>query len=168
MSQHYARHIHSTSRGTVCPATSCLISLPAKQTHAGQGKFPGVTRAHNLHRPAALAADRLRAHTCQQRCTKLTKLLLCCRRNKEAVYKFSQVFQQDAGQADIYEGTTAALVCIVVWHAFAEAVAIAAPAPLSGSACSGHVRRYHSNFPEPSGIGPVLLPSGSSSYDSLI
>jgi len=26
------------------------------------------------------------------------------------VYKFSRVFQQDAGQADVYEGTTAALV----------------------------------------------------------
>jgi hypothetical protein len=35
---------------------------------------------------------------------------LACRRNKEAVYKFSQVFLQEADQADIYEGTTAALV----------------------------------------------------------
>jgi hypothetical protein len=32
------------------------------------------------------------------------------RRNKEALYKFSRVFQQRAGQADVYDGTTAALV----------------------------------------------------------
>lgn len=32
------------------------------------------------------------------------------RRNTEAVYKFSQVFQQDADQGSVYAGTTASLV----------------------------------------------------------
>jgi hypothetical protein len=38
-------------------------------------------------------------------------VLAARRRNKEAVYKFSQVFQQEADQEAVYNGTTAALVC---------------------------------------------------------
>jgi hypothetical protein len=41
----------------------------------------------------------------------LSTPVCACRRNKEAVYKFSKVFQQDAGQNDVYDGTTASLVC---------------------------------------------------------
>jgi hypothetical protein len=44
------------------------------------------------------------------------------RRNKEAVYKFSQVFQQETDQEAVYNGTTAALVRTA--H-----TAAAAPAP---------------------------------------
>jgi hypothetical protein len=46
-----------------------------------------------------------------------------CRRNKEAVYKFSQVFQQEADQEAVYNGTTAALVCVAHTPAAAAAAA---------------------------------------------
>eukprot|EP00879_Flechtneria_rotunda_P024058 GHRR01025482.1.p3 GENE.GHRR01025482.1~~GHRR01025482.1.p3 ORF type:complete len:104 (+),score=34.60 GHRR01025482.1:614-925(+) len=39
-----------------------------------------------------------------------SSLLKATWRNKEAVYKFSQVFQQDADQAAVYQGTTYTLV----------------------------------------------------------
>jgi hypothetical protein len=47
-------------------------------------------------------------------------MLGVCRRNKEAVYKFSQVFQQEADQEAVYNGTTAALVCMAHTPAMAS------------------------------------------------
>lgn len=67
--------------------------------------------------------------------------MLLCRRNTEALYKFSKVFQANADQQAVYDGTTASLVRVAP-------AARAAPAAFSrteevllsqqsGGACSG-------------------------------
>lgn len=60
------------------------------------------------------------------------------------MYKFSRVFQQDAGQADIYEGTTAALVrAATAAHIQTEAMAVAAATAVACSSYRQAGRQVH-------------------------
>jgi hypothetical protein len=103
---------HHGSRAETSPLQHCT-----KQCSIAQS----VTSTAAQHALACLDLQQLQHNVTTQNYQQYVSLLLntfhpssfvlASRRNKEALYKFSTVFQQDAGQDDVYEGTTASLVC---------------------------------------------------------